>query len=57
VDEPKKGPTWLEFALVIAILVVIVVAALILLGPQIGTNFGGPDGGINQNLWLHVVGL
>ena len=56
-DEPKKGPTWLEFALVIAILVVIVIGALILLGPQINYNFGGPGGGINPNLWLHVVGL
>lgn len=53
-DEPKKGPTWLEFALVIAILVVIVIAALILLGPQLEPRFGH---GINQNLWLHVGGL
>jgi hypothetical protein len=54
VDEPKKGPTWLEWALVIALIVVVVIVSLVLLGPQTSANFGGH---FNNNLWLHVVGL
>ena len=44
VDEPKKGPTWLEWVLIIAIVGVIVIAALLLIGPHTVTET------INQNL-------
>ena len=43
-DEPKGKPSWLEWAVIIALVIVTVVACLILLGPQINntfTNHGG----------------
>jgi hypothetical protein len=53
-DEPKRKPDWLGFAIIIALVVLLVIAALVLLGPQIGGEIGTP---VNINLWLHVVGL
>jgi hypothetical protein len=53
VDEPKWKPGWLEWALIIALVVAVVILALFILGPQYGVIYQhGPD-----NLWLHIVGL
>ena len=36
----EKGQTLIEYALLVLLLAIVVIAALVLLGPQIATSFG-----------------
>ena len=51
--ESDKKSGWLEWAIIIALAVVVVIAALIVIGPQV--HYISPIK--PDNLWLHLVGL